>query len=80
MQVAIANPTAQAGEEKEPSACSHSQSQSGEMSKHCDIPAFSSPHAVWGYDHLTTVVRVGIVHIEFQTFSLMVFNEREEVF
>lgn len=43
------------------------------------LPAISSPGSVGCDDHLSTVIGVGVVHVELQAFPLMTLDQREEV-
>lgn len=43
------------------------------------LPAISSPGTVGCDDHLSTVIGVGVVHVELQAFPLMTLDQREKV-
>lgn len=49
-----------------------------ETRKHA-LPAISSPGTVGCDDHLSTVIGVGVVHVELQAFPLMTLDQREKV-
>lgn len=43
------------------------------------LPAISSPGTVGCDDHLSTVIGVGVVHVELQALPLVTLDQREKV-
>lgn len=43
------------------------------------VPALSTPVRVGSDEHLTTVVCVGVVHVQFQLFPIMGFNKGKQI-